>query len=130
MSSHCRDVDKDPVAGVEVEPGRTLHHQSGHTRGKDHPCLDHRCPASKVDVHRPKGLVKEPNGEWPDNPLPALRGVKDDERKVGPVEQVSEVKDLKEASATDEWKGADEDDRHDCHQCNSRGIGQPLNEAK
>ena len=63
MSSHCRDVDEDPVAGVEVELGWTLDHQSGHIRRKDHPCLDHRRPASKVDVHRPKCLVEQPNDE-------------------------------------------------------------------
>ena len=129
MSSQCRNVDEDPVAGVEVELGWTLDHQAGHIRRKDHPCLDHRRPASKVDVHHPQCLVEEPNSEWPNNPEPALRGVKDNERKVEPVEQVAEVEDLKEASATDEGKGTDEDDRHDCHQCNACWIGQPLNEA-
>ena len=127
MSSDCWDIDKDPVACVEVEPGRTLDDQAGHTRRKDHPCLDHRCSASKVDVHRPQCLVEEPYSEWSDNPEPALRGMKDDERKVGPVEQVSEVEDFKVASATDEGKGTNEDDCHDCHQSNAGGIGESLN---
>ena len=130
MSSHCRDVDKNPIASIEVEPCGTLDHQSGHTRRKDHPCPDHGRPASKVDVHCPQRLVEQPNCERSDNPHPALRGVKDDERKVGPVKQVAEVEDFKEASSTDEGKGTNEDDGHNCHQSNACGIGQPLNEAK
>ena len=130
MSSHCRDVDKDPVACVEVELGWTLHHQSGHTRRKDRPCLDHRRPTAKVDIHCPHCLVNEPSGEWSDNPEPTLRGVEDYERKVEPVEQVTEVEDLKEASAADEGERADEDDHHDCHQRDASGIGQSLKEAK
>ena len=127
MSSHCRDLDKDPVACVEIELGWTLHHQSGHTRRKDRPCLDHRRPTAKVDIHSPDCLVNEPSGEWSDNPEPALRGMKDDDWKVWPVEQVSEVEYFKVASAADEGKGTDEDDCHDCHQCNAGGIGETLN---
>ena len=127
MSGHCWDIDKDPVACAEVELGWTLDHQSGHTRRKDHPFLDHCCPASKVDVHHPQCLVEEPNGEWSDNPEPGLRGMKDDEGKVWPVEQVGEVEYFKVASAADEGKGTDEDDCHDCHQCNAGRIGQSLN---
>ena len=106
MSSHSRDVDKDPVACIEVELGGTLDHQSGHIRGKDHPCLDNGCPTAKVDVHCPYRLVDEPSSEWSHNPEPTLRGVKDYERKVEPVEQVTEVEDLKEASAADERGGS------------------------
>ena len=53
MSSHCRDVDKDPVACVEVELGRTLDDQSGDIGWKDSACLDHSRPTAKVDVHSP-----------------------------------------------------------------------------
>ena len=130
MGGDRRDVDKNPVAGIEVELWGTFDHQSGHTRWKDHPGLYLRRSTSKVDFHRSQGLVKDPHGERADDPAPRFRCVEDDERKVGPVEQVAEVEDLKETSAADEGKGTDKDDCHDCHQGNSGGIGEPRNEAK
>ena len=130
MSSDGGDVDEDPVAGVEVELGRAVHHQPGHARGKEQPCLDLGRATSEVNVPYSQSLVEEPDGERPHHPEPRLRGVQDDQGEVEPVEQVAEIEDLEETSATDERKRADKDDGHDRHESNSSGIGKALDEAE
>ena len=130
VRGHCRDIDENPVAGIEVELGRSLDDQPGDVGGKEQSCLDLGGTASKVDVHNPQCLVEEPDAEREDNPEPSLRCVEHQEREVEPVEQVAEVEDLKMASASDERERTDKNDRYNYHQHDSSWVCKALAQTK
>ena len=130
MRGHCRNVDENPVAGIEIELGWSLDDQPGDVGGKEQSCLDLGGTASKVDVHNPQSLVEEPDAEREDNPEPSLRRVEHQEREVEPVEQVAEVEDLKMASASDERERTDKNDRYNYHQHDSCWVCKTLAQTK
>ena len=130
MRGDCRDVDKNPVAGIEVELGWSLDDQPGDVAGKEQACLDLGGTASKVDVHNPQSLVEEPDAEREDNPEPGLRRVEYQEREAEPEEQVTEVEDLKMASAPDKWERTDKNDRYNYHQHDSSWVCKALAQTK
>ena len=126
----CRDVNENPVAGIEVELGWSLDDQPGDVGGKEQACLDLGGTASKVDVHNPQSLVEEPDAEREDNPEPGLRRVEYQEREAEPEEQVTKVEDLKMASAPDERERTDKNDRYNYHQHDSSWVCKALAQTK
>ena len=127
---HGRYLDEDPVAGAEVEAGRSLDDQVRDARRKDDAGADDSLSPSQEAAQDPVGQLDDKDAGRPDEPLPELGGVDEEEAPVEKVQHVGHVEHLEVAAPADERHRAHDHDDHDDHEGDARRVGNAARHAK